>query len=139
MSLPDDKRWRETADLATRMQHPDEYWCVAASRGRQVMSGNGSLRLAWGQSEVLPRRCTPAWGRRQHRNGSHCAVMENAPFMGDSRNVVNSKIATAEKASHAQRVGWVGRERNPSHACGAFQPFFAWAGSFNRFLPVNNG
>jgi hypothetical protein len=25
----DDYRWRVTADAATRMQYPDEYWCVA--------------------------------------------------------------------------------------------------------------
>jgi hypothetical protein len=29
MSLSNDNRWRETADAATRAQHPDEYWCVA--------------------------------------------------------------------------------------------------------------
>ena len=29
MSFPDNDRWRETADAATRAQYPDEYWCVA--------------------------------------------------------------------------------------------------------------
>ena len=26
---PNNARWRETADAATRAQYPDEYWCVA--------------------------------------------------------------------------------------------------------------
>ena len=29
MSLLNDDRWRETAGAATRMQYPDEYWCIA--------------------------------------------------------------------------------------------------------------
>jgi hypothetical protein len=29
MSLTNDDRWRETADTVTRMQYPDEYWCIA--------------------------------------------------------------------------------------------------------------
>jgi hypothetical protein len=29
MSLTNDDRWRETADAVTRMQYPDEYWCIA--------------------------------------------------------------------------------------------------------------
>ena len=29
MTLSNEDRWRETADAATRMQYPDEYWCIA--------------------------------------------------------------------------------------------------------------
>ena len=29
MSPSNDPRWRETADVATRIQYPEEYWCVA--------------------------------------------------------------------------------------------------------------
>jgi hypothetical protein len=49
-------------------------------------------------------------GRRgpgRHRNGGPCAVVETAPFMGDSRNVVNRKNATKQKMSRSQCVGWV--------------------------------
>ena len=28
MSPSNDAGWRATADAATRMQHPEEYWCV---------------------------------------------------------------------------------------------------------------
>jgi hypothetical protein len=29
MILSNEARWRETADAVTRMQYPDEYWCIA--------------------------------------------------------------------------------------------------------------
>jgi hypothetical protein len=69
----------------------------------RLQAPQGPVRLeASGARRCPPRPCTRP-GRRQHRNGSHCAVVENAPFMGDSRNVVNKKIATAEKDSRHQR------------------------------------
>ena len=33
MSQSNNARWRETADAATRMQHPDQYWCVRDDDG----------------------------------------------------------------------------------------------------------
>jgi hypothetical protein len=33
MTLPDDDRWRETADAETRRQHPVGYWCVRDDEG----------------------------------------------------------------------------------------------------------
>jgi hypothetical protein len=35
MSLSNDPRWRATADAATRMQYPDECWCVRDKKGVQ--------------------------------------------------------------------------------------------------------
>jgi hypothetical protein len=29
MSLTHDDRWRGIADAVTRMQYPEEYWCIA--------------------------------------------------------------------------------------------------------------
>ena len=39
MSFPDNDRWRETADAATRAQYPDEYWCVVDDGWTQYFWG----------------------------------------------------------------------------------------------------
>jgi hypothetical protein len=43
MSLPDNDRWRETADAATRAHYPEEYWCVA---------DDGWVQYFWGEQTV---------------------------------------------------------------------------------------
>jgi hypothetical protein len=70
-------------------------------------------RLTRSLTPLQTRQC--AAGRAQcgrHRNGGPCAILETAPFMGDSRNVVNRKIATAPKASRLQTAGWIHSKPN---------------------------
>ena len=51
MTLSNEDRWRETADVATRMQYPDEYWCIADDGGHNIFWAEQTVNF-WAEQTV---------------------------------------------------------------------------------------
>ena len=66
---PNNARWRETADAATRAQYPDEYWCVA---------DDGWVQYFWAEQLSPAKSTSPTPASPTHMKKSPAPVRNGA-------------------------------------------------------------